>query len=402
MSEPAPPQDAQAPSEDDEIGLLDLALVLAKHKALVLGLPFGAAVVAAIVSLLMTPVYTGIARVLPPQQSQSTAAALLGNLGAVAGIAGGSLGIKNPHDLYAGMLKSRSVADRLIERFKLREAYDADTADDARKALEKRTHITVGKDGIIVIEAEDEDPKQAAAMANAYVEELDRLNDTLAVTEASQRRLFFEKQLRLAKDGLADAEVSLRKTQEKTGLIKLDEQGKAIIEAVAGLRAQIAVREVQLGAAMRTFATESNPDYVRMREELSGMRAQLARLEKSAPGGEGGILVPTGKVPEAGLEYVRRLREVKYGEAMFELIARQYELARLDEAKNSSIIQSLDRAVPPERRTSPKRALITVLTAVVALLVAVLAAFVREAMEKTRRDPEGAQRLDLLRAYLRW
>ncbi|GAB4173982.1 MAG: Wzz/FepE/Etk N-terminal domain-containing protein [Rhodocyclaceae bacterium] len=389
--------DATAAGESDEISLLDLALVLAKHRRLVLGLPLAAALVAAAISLVVTPIYTGTARILPPQQSQSTAAAMLGQLGAVAGLAGAGLGIKNPNDLYVGMLKSRGIADRLIERFRLREAYDADTMDDARKALGKRTTVTSGKDGIITIEAEDEDPKKAAAMANAYVEELDRLNDRLAVTEASQRRLFFEKQLKASKDALAGAEVELRRTQEKTGLIKLDEQGKAIIEAVARLRAEIASREVQLGA-MRTFATERNPEYVRLRQELSGMREQLGRLEKSSSTAEGDILVPTGKVPEAGLEYVRRLREVKYQEAMFELVAKQYELARLDEAKDVSIIQSLDRAVAPERRTRPKRALITVLSAVVALFVAVLAAFVLEALEKARRDPEGAARIAALRA----
>ncbi len=383
---------------DDEISLLDLAIVLARHKRLVIGLPLVVAIVAAIVSLVMTPIYTGTARILPPQQSQSAAAALLGSLGAAAGITGATLGIKNPNDLYVGMIRSRTVADRLIERFALRAAYDADTADDARKALDKRTSVNAGKDGIIVIEVEDEDPKKAAAMANAYVEEIDRLNDTLAITEASQRRLFYEKQLKAAKDGLAGAEVELKKTQERTGLIKLDEQGKAIIEAVARLRAEIAAREVQAGA-MRTFATERNPDYVRLQQELAGMRAELAKLEKASAAG-GDVLVPTGKVPEAGLEYLRRLRDVKYHETVFELIAKQYELARLDEARDVSIIQTLDKAVPAERRTRPKRALITVLSGAVALFVAVLAAFLREAADRTRRDPAGATRLDQLRTYL--
>lgn len=383
---------------DDEISLLDLAIVLARHKRLVIGLPLVVAIVAAIVSLVMTPIYTGTARILPPQQSQSAAAALLGSLGAAAGIAGATLGIKNPNDLYVGMIRSRTVADRLIERFALRAAYDADTADDARKALDKRTFVNAGKDGIIVIEVEDEDPKKAAAMANAYVEEIDRLNDTLAITEASQRRLFYEKQLKAAKDGLAGAEVELRKTQERTGLIKLDEQGKAIIEAVARLRAEIAAREVQAGA-MRTFATERNPDYVRLQQELAGMRAELAKLEKASSAG-GDVLVPTGKVPEAGLEYLRRLRDVKYYETVFELIAKQYELARLDEARDVSIIQVLDKAVPAERRTRPKRALITLLSGAVALFVAVLAAFLREAADRTRRDPAGATRLAQLRTYL--
>ena len=401
MAEPDQNETPPPENRDDEISLLDLAVVLAKHKKLVLGLPLAAALIAAISSLLMTPIYTGTARILPPQQSQSSAAALLGQLGFAAGMAGSALGIKNPNELYVGMLKSRTVADGLIARFDLRQRYDSDTLDEARRKLDKRSRISSGKDGIIAIEVEDEEPKQAAAMANAYVEELDRLNDTLAVTEAAQRRLFFEKQVRLAKEQLADAEVALKKTQEATGLIKLDDQGRAIIEAVARLRAEIAAREIQL-TAMRTFATERNPEYVRLQQELAGMRVQLAKLEKSTPAGEGDVLMPTGNVPEAGLEYVRKIRDVKYFETMFELIAKQYELARLDEAKDLSIIQLLDRAVEPERRSRPTRALITVLSAVVALFVAVLVAFVREAGEKARRDPEGARRIELLRRHLRW
>jgi uncharacterized protein involved in exopolysaccharide biosynthesis len=401
MSEPVPNDTPPIEHQDDEVSLLDLAVVLAKHKKLVLGLPLAAALLAAIVSLLMTPIYTGTARILPPQQNQSNAAALLGQLGFAGGIAGGALGIKNPNELYVGMLKSRTVADGLISRFDLKERYDSDTLDDARRQLDKRSRIASGKDGIITIEVEDEDPKQAAAMANAYVEELDRLNDTLAVTEAAQRRLFFEKQVRLAKEQLADAEVALKKTQQATGLIKLDDQGRAIIEAVARLRAEIAAREVQL-TAMRTFATERNPEYVRLTQELAGMRVQLAKLEKSAPATEGDVLMPTGNVPEAGLEYVRKLRDVKYFETMFELIAKQYELARLDEAKDLSIIQLLDRAVEPERRSRPKRALITLTAAIASMLAAVLVAFFREAAERTRRDPLATKRMIELRNYLRW
>jgi tyrosine-protein kinase Etk/Wzc len=181
--------------DDDEISLLDLLIVLAKHKKMILGVTFGAAVVSAIISLLLPNIYTGTAKVLPPQQSQSTASMMLGQLGGLAGLAGGSLGIKNPNDLYVGMLKSRTVADNIIARFELQKLYDQDTMVGTRNEFADNSSITTGKDGLITIEFEDRDPKRAAAIANAYVEELDKLTQSLAVTEAAQRRLFFERQL---------------------------------------------------------------------------------------------------------------------------------------------------------------------------------------------------------------
>jgi len=217
------------------------------------------------------------------------------------------------------------------------------------------------------------------------------------VTDAAQRRQFFERQLTHEKNQLADAEVALKKTQQETGLIKLDEQGKAIVEAVARLRAEIAAKEVIIGAA-RTFATEQNPDYIRSQEELSGLRTQLSKLEQSQPSKHGDILVSAGSVPEAGLEYVRRLRDVKYHETLFELLAKQLEVARLDEAREGTILQVVDRAVPPDRKSRPRRALIVILTTVMAGLLALLGALSAEALARARLRPGYESRLAALRA----
>lgn len=397
MTEPVAPTKEVSP-QDDEINLLDLLLVLAKHKKLILGLPLTAALLAAGISLLMPNIYTATARILPPQQGQSTAAAMLGQLSALAGAAGSSLSIKNPNDLYVGMLKSRSVADNLIARYKLQARFEKETLDDTRKALEQITRISAGKDGIIAIEVDDEDPKFAAELANAYVDELHRLTQRLAVTEAAQRRLFFERQLQQTKDSLTQAEVELKKVQQATGVVQLDAQGKAAIEAVAALRAQIAAKEVEL-AAVRTFATEQNPDYQRLTQELAGLRGQLARFER---GGETSALPSAGRLTEAGLDYVRKLREVKYQETMFELLARQFETAKLDEARNASLIQVLDKAVPPERKSKPKRSLIVIVTALATGLVAVILAFLRESRARALQDPVQAERYRALEQYLRW
>jgi tyrosine-protein kinase Etk/Wzc len=392
---------SQSPVTDqgDELSLLDLLIVLAKHKRLVLGLPLAAAVLAAGISFLMPDIYTGTTRILPPQQPQSAAAAMLGQLGGAAALAAPAIGLKNPADLYVGMLKSQTIANSLVNKFELQKLYGTDSITETREKLADVTSLQAGKDGIITIDVEDEDPKRAAALANAYVDELDRLIQGIAVTEAGQRRLFLEKQLKLAKDSLADAEVALKQTQEETGLISLDEQGKTIIEAVATLRAQIAGKEVQL-AAMRSFATERNPDYVRVQQELAGLRLELTKLEKSTGVHQGDILVPTGRVPESGLAYVRRLRDVKYQETLFEVLAKQYEIARADEAKESGIVQVVDRAVVPDRKSKPKHAIITLVSAFVAALLGVFIAFLLEAWERARLDPGQTRRLELLRDYL--
>lgn len=398
MDEPKNNSPSPTPEpEEDEFNLLDLAIVLAKHKKLILGLPLAAALLMAAISLTMPNIYTGTTRILPPQKQQSSAAAMLGSLGALAGGSGGALGLKNPNDLYVGMLKSRTVADNLISRFKLKDRYEREKNDAVRKALGRVTIIEAGKDGIIVVNVSDKDPQFAADLANGYVDELDSLTKTLAVTEASQRRLFFEKQLKQAKDQLANAEIAFKQTQETTGVLELGEQGKAMIGAVGEIRAHIAAKEVQL-SAMRTFATEQNPDYLRTQQELGSLQGQLAKMER---GGESG-LVPMGKLPELGLENIRKLRDVKYYETLFELLAKQYELARVDEGKDSAVIQVLDKAVPSDIKSKPKRAMMVIIVLLVVGFLTVLWVFMIEAHEKARRNPEQAKRLDAFLKHIKW
>ena len=386
--------------EADGMRALDVLIFLARHRRLLALAPLAAAIGAAAISLTLPNMYTGVTKILSPQQNQSSAVFLLSQLGNIAGPASGPLAIKNPNELYVGMLKSRTVADNLVARFGLKDLYERETLQDTRRELEQRTTISHGRDGIITISFEDRDRKRAADVANGYVEELYKLTQALAVTEAGQRRLFLEKQLKLTKEGLVEAELALKKTQETTGFIKLDEQSRAIIEAVASLRAQIAAKEVEAGA-MRLFATERNPGYLRVQQEIGGLRSELARLEKTNRSGGGDIFVPTGRVPEAGLEYLRSLREVKYHESVFELLAKQYEIARIDEARDGSIVQVLDRAVEPDRKSGPRRARIVIVTAILGFLAALLWALLRDAHERAKHHPEQSRKMNTLRDLLR-
>ena len=391
-----------AGEQDDDISLLQILIVLAKHKKLVLGVPFVVAIVTALITLLLPNIYTATARILPPQQNQSSAVALLAQLGGVASTVGAnSLGIKNPSDLYVGMLKSRTVADALVEQFKLRELYNKDTLVDTRTKLAGLSDIYAWRNGIVAIAVDDKDPNRAAAIANAYVEQLDKLTQSLALTDAAQRRLYFGRQLKSTKEDLANAEVELRKTQEATGLIQPDEQGKAIITAIATLQAGVIQKEAEI-AGMGSFATPQNPNYVQAREQLASLKTQLADMQKKHNLNlDGNVMVPTGNIPQAGLDYVRKLREVKYQQELFELLAKQYELAKLDEAKDAAIIQVVDRATAPDKKSGPERTRVTIVAGIAALILAVVWAFMREAKELATRDPEWANHMETLRRHLR-
>jgi tyrosine-protein kinase Etk/Wzc len=378
---------------DEEGHLLDVLVVLAQHKKLIIGAPIVTGILAMVVSLFITPIFTSVAKIMPPQQQQSSGmAAMLGQLGGLAGAAGGVVGLKSSNDLYVGLLESRTVADNLIARLKLKERYATKTMDAARDTLAASSLIAAGKkDGFITITVNDRDSLFAADLANAYVDELAKLTQSIALTEASQRRLFFERQLKDARDQLADAEIALRKTQEKTGMIQPEAQVQAIIINAAQVKGAIAAKEVQLNA-MRSFAAGQNPDLLRAQEELRGLQIQLAKLEKNHPSKDGDFMVPTGKIPEVGVEYVRSMRNVKYYETIFELLAKQFELAKIDEAKNSSLVQVLDKALPAERRSKPRRVFITLAGAFAGGLLGVVLAFMRAAYIKSRSNAGSRKR----------
>ena len=342
---------------DDGVNIQEYISIVIRRKKMILGVFSVVAIAALATSLLLPPTYSSKATLLPPQQQSSSVSALMGQLGGLAGAAGSLAGLKNPNDLYVGMLQSRTVADNIIARYKLEERYKQDSMQDTRKAFEKKRRITSGKDGMISIEVDDKDPKVAADIANAHVDELMVLTKTFAITEASQRRLFFEKQLKLAKDELANAELALRKTQENTGMLQLSGQVQGIIASMAQLKGVIASKEVE-AASMRTFATGQNPALVRVNEELRSLRGQLEKLQAKQDGKDGGLLTSTGNIPEVGLEYVRKLRDVKYYETVFELLAKQFEMAKIDEAKDTSTIQQLDKAIPADKNSGPKRLMI--------------------------------------------
>ena len=387
-------------SDEDEISLLDLLIVLVKRRRMILGAALGLALFGVVVSLLLPSRYTASTSILPPQQSSSGAAALLSQLGSglgpVASLAGGSLGLKNPNDLQVAMLKSRTVEDAMVDRFHLVSLYKKKYRSDARKALEKVVDIDNGaKDGLIRISVTDADPRRAEEMANGYVEEFRRSSATIAVTEASQRRLFFEQQLSQAKDNLAQAEEELKKTEQKTGLIQLDSQARAVIGSVAQLRAQIAAKQVQIGA-MRSFAAGENPELQMAEQELAGLQAQQAKFGAASDA----LLIPKGNMQESSVEYVRRLRDVKYFETIFDLLARQFEAAKVDEARQGAVLQVVDPAILPDKRSFPQRTLIVLGCGAFGLFLGIIWAFAGEGLARLAENPAERSRVETLKQLM--
>jgi tyrosine-protein kinase Etk/Wzc len=384
----------------EEISLMNLFIVIVRSRWLIAKITLGMALVAAIISMLLPFRYTASTSLLPPQQGSSAGAALmaqLGNLGSVASLAGGSLGIlKNPNDLQVALLKSRTVEDAMVDRFHLLQLYKAKRVSDARKNLESRVEIDNGaKDGLIRISVTDGDAQRAADMANGYVEEFRRFSATLAFTEASQRRLFFEQQLDQAKDNLAKAEEDLKRTGQKTGLIQLDAQARATIQLIAELRAQVAAKEAQINA-MRSFATGENPELQMAEQELVGLRVQEEKMG-AASEGTTNALIPKGNMQEAGIEYVRKLRDVKYYETIFDLLARQYEVAKVDEARQGSVAQIVDRATVPDHRSFPVRTLIVLGAAVFGLIIGIFWVLALEELRRISNSPTEKLQVESLK-----
>jgi tyrosine-protein kinase Etk/Wzc len=372
--------------QDDEISLLDLLQTIVDNlRLLVLG-PLAVGVTALGISFLIPPTYTAKTQFLPPQQQQSAAASLLSSLGSLGGLAGAVGGIKSPSDQYLAYMKSVTLQDSLIERFKLMNRYEAKTKLDARLALTGSVKAVSGKDGLISVEVDDKDPQFAADLANAHVEELGKLLGKLATTEAQQRRMFFEKQLTQAKEKLIQSEIELKATGVSGSVLKSNPA--SAVAAVAGLQAGVTAQEVKLGA-MRGYLAETAPEFKQALNELANFKAQLAKQEKDTPA--------NSNLSAQG-DYVSKYREFKYHETLFELFAKQFEIAKVDESREGAVIQILDAAQAPERKSKPKKALIAIIATLAAGFALLLFVFIRQALNKAGKDQESVNKLNHLKA----
>ena len=391
--------------DETEISALDMLLLLVERKRFVMRFVLGAFLLAVVVSLLLPIRYEAKIVLLPPQQNSSIGSMLSGQLGGALGALGalaGGLSLKNPNDMYVGLLTSRTVEDGMIDRFGLMREYHAKKMSEARKKLEHRTTIVSGiKDGLIRLTLEDGNAQRAAELANGYVEEFRKLSASLAITEAARRRLFFEQQLQEAKDSLTAAEEAMAKTQQSTGVLQIESQARTLIESAAILRAEVVAKQVQI-ESMRAFATEDNPEVVLAKQELAALQSQLERLGGSQHDDPSDLNLSKGRATQAGMEYLRRYRDLKYRETVFELLAKELEIARLDEAREGSIIQVVDAAVVPDKKSFPPRILIVIGVTILGFLVASFWVFVRQKSGRTFDLPENRARLEAIKRGLKF
>jgi tyrosine-protein kinase Etk/Wzc len=397
----APERDADPFQTESEVSVLDIAALLSRHRRFILRFVLASSLLATVIAFVLPVRYEAKIVLMAPQQNSSMSSALLSQLGNLAPLAslagGGSLGIKNPSDMYVSLLTSRTVEDAMIQRFGLMQEYHEKRMSDTRDKFESRTTVVAGaKDGLIRLSLEDSDPKRAAEMANGYVEEFRKLSASLAITEAARRRLFFEQQLRQAKDDLAGAEEAMKKTQQSTGVLQIDSQARSLIESAAILRGQVVAKQVQI-QGMRSFAAEDNPHLALAKQELAALESQLARLTGSQSDDGSDLMLSKGRATEAGLEYIRRYRDVKYHETVFGLLAKEFEMAKLDEAREGAIVQVVDPAVTPDKRSSPHRVLIIIGTMVLAFFVAAFWVVLRESWARAFEQPENRQQMEAIR-----
>jgi tyrosine-protein kinase Etk/Wzc len=372
--------------DDDEISLLDLLQTIVDNLRLLVFGPLVVGLTALSISFLIPPTYTAKTQFLPPQQQQSAAASMLASLGSLGGLAGAVGGIKNPADQFLAYMKSVTVQDTLVDRFKLLERYQAKTKTEARFVLTSNVRLASGKDGLISVEVDDKDPVFAAQLANAHVEELGKLLGKLAITESQQRRLFFEKQLALAKDRLIQSEIALKATGISGSVLK--SSPASAVAAVAGIQASITSQEVKIGA-MRGYLAETAPDFKQAISELANLRSQLAKQEKDTPS-------INGKTASEG-DYITKFREFKYHETLFELFSKQFELAKVDEAREGAIIQVLDVAEAPEKKAKPKKAIIAIIATISSAFAFLLFILIKQSLLNASKYLETEQKMAQLK-----
>lgn len=376
----------QSPGQDKfEINLLGVVIVLAKYIKLIVAAPLVASIIALIVTFQSPNFYTADTTFMPPKQASSALA--IASLSALPGMFGGGGGIMlGTDDIYIALLNSRTMQDAMIKRFKLMQVYKTTSQQGARGALAGATQVKSSKDGLIHIMITETNPKRAALLANGYVDALLQMNNEQALSEANRNRNLAEEEFIKAKNRLGDAELAIKQLQEQTGFIMVGPQ-------IGMLQATIKSTELEL-ADMRAFATPNNPEYIRTRQKLDNLRAEIGKAQAGSR--------TVSNAPERILDFTKKTKELKYAEALYEMALQQLTLANISAAKSESSIRVIDRALVPEHKSGPFRSNSVAIAAIAALFVAVIIAFLIEAYQRSKTNGESVEQMKTIRGYLRW
>lgn len=376
-------------SASDELmqSLMPLLIVLAQSIRFLLGVPLLAGIAAVIYSVMSEPIYTATGRILPPQYNENTVMAMTNQMGGESQLGNSALMLKNPNDLFVGILTSRTIVDSVVLAHELQDYYDMPLLGDARKQLAGATDIRASKNGIVSISVEDTSREMAAVLANAYVDQFYAFSEKLARSQAARRSAFYARSLDDAKRQLLLADQALAEVKKSTGFTGLQGQEQAIVLAAAEVQAQIAARQTQL-KTMAAYATPSNPDVRLIKREIANLKEELESLSAfQSPGQDADTLPSLSDTPDAFMIYSQRKRDVEYWENVVDLIGRFSELGKIDESRDMSLFQVLDEAIPPEDKSKPRTKVNAILAVVASgflcLLYVLACAYIRQRMSRS-------------------
>jgi len=327
-----------------------------------------------LVAFLIPKQYTSTAQLMPPDTQSASGMAMAAALaakagGGLAGMAGDLLGLKSSGALFIGVLRSETSQERLIQEFGLQKIYGTKLITDARARLDESTSITEDrKSGIITISVTDHDPKRAASLANGYVDELNSLVAELSTSAAHRERVFLEERLKVAKRDLDDAANQLAQFSSKNNTLDMQTEGKAMLDAAGALAGQMIAAQSEL-EGLRQIYTDNNPrvralnarvrELRKQLEKLGGTAGDAAKAANSPPEVSNGMPYPTIRsLPLLGAKYTDYYQRAKIQATVFEMLTEQYELAKVEEAKETPSVKVLDPAKIPERKSYPHRLVI--------------------------------------------
>lgn len=398
---------AQMPQEpalvEPKFHPLDVILSLLRYKRWLVICPLIAAVIAFAFVSTQLPRYSAMARLLPPKTKPNTAT-MLSQTGSLAGAGVGGVleGQKPVVDMYLAILQSRAAAEFMDSNFDLRKRWGVSSIESVYGRLSSMSKIAPSPNGIINIEIEDSDPVWAARLANGYADALQYITQGLAVNEASKRRVFYEQQINVSLQQLTVAEMSLRKIQQETGVLNLDPQIQMAIQESNRLRTAIASKETEL-ASMEAFATERNADYLRLQHEIDALKNQLEQWRRPVKASDDVALQASeGLLPEISMEYVKHVREVKNLELVYELFLKELQLTRIDQVKDATTVEFLDKAIPPSTPSYPKKKRTIAIASLIGFLIAMVSILIYELTVVALKNEVNMSRVRMIREALRW
>jgi uncharacterized protein involved in exopolysaccharide biosynthesis len=336
--------------DNDDINLLDLAIIIAKHKKLIIGLPLACAVVAAIITLFSPNIYTANTKIIP---------------------VGGSVS----REIIVSLLKSQQMTDSLIVRFDLQKWYGTNSLAKTRTIFSKMAKIDVDKDGLIDIKVEDWNASRAAAMANFFPSKLTSMLKKHALTSASNRRMLLERQLPEARQVVLQAEAGLNAAKQKYEIYADDVHVEELVKKMSEIKGQIAMKEIEL-FSIGTADPSRNIDYFKTREELSNLWIELSRVSINPDF--------INSIPLKQRDYFKKVGDLEYNRTRYGQLEKQIERARFEEAKDVPVIDVLDRAEVPDLKSRPRRTLIILVSFFTSAVVAVLWVMFSEVMQRIR------------------